>query len=156
MNRSKDQDIHGGCYCGGVRFSIAAGVRPHFAGYCHCRDCRQSHSAPLYQYAYVKASEFRISEGEDLLKWHTRSEAVRNCFKRYFCGRCGSRVYNAYRVEQDGTTLELRGAFPSLFDDQELATNATWSPREHLFCAESIMDASLIQDGLPKFDGDPS
>ena len=151
MDGTEEQEIHGGCYCGGVRFEIAADAQPSVAGYCHCRDCRQAHAAPLYQYVYVEASAFRIVEGADLLKWHTRNAAVRDRLQRYFCGQCGSRVYNAYRTEGG---RDLRGTFPSLFDDQELATNATWSPREHVFCAESIMDVSAIKDGLPKYEDD--
>lgn len=49
MTAPSDDDIFGGCYCGAVRFAIAAGTRPIWAGYCHCRDCRQAHAAPIYQ-----------------------------------------------------------------------------------------------------------
>jgi hypothetical protein len=150
MQTSDDGDILGGCYCGGVRFSIAAGTRPFRAGYCHCRDCRHAHAAPLYQYVYVEAPAFRIVAGEQLLKWFTRSTSKSEHFKRYFCECCGSKVYNMFRFEDDGKTIDLRGTFPSLFDDQDIATGQTWSPQVHIFCAESIMDLSLLQDGLPK------
>ena len=150
MATENNQDIHGRCYCGGVRFSIAAGTQPYMAGYCHCKDCRQAHAAPLYHYVYVEEPTFQIIEGEDLLRWYTRTESVRDRTKRFFCGRCGSRVYNTGRTKQDGKEVETRGTFPSLFDDQEVAASSTWSPREHLQCAESIMDVSLLQDDLPK------
>lgn len=150
MSNQNNQDIHGRCYCGGVRFSIAAGTQPFWAGYCHCADCRQAHASPLYQAVYMEEPAFRITEGEELLKWYTRSESARDRFKRFFCTRCGSKVYNTQRFEQDRKELEHRGTFPSLFDDQEIATNSTWSPRNHLQCAESIMDVSLLQDDLPK------
>lgn len=150
MATEKDQDIHGRCYCGDVRFSIAAGTQPFAAGYCHCKDCRQAHAAPLYQYVYVREPAFQITDGEELLKWYTRSEPASHRLKRFFCTRCGSKVYNVLLVEDDGKELDLRGTFPSLFDDQEIATSSTWSPRKHLQCAESIMDISLLQDDLPK------
>lgn len=152
MATEKDQDIHGRCYCGGVRFSIAAGTKPYWAGYCHCRDCRQAHASPLYQYVYVKKPTFRITEGEELLKWYTRLESARDRFKRFFCERCGSKVYNVLLIEEDGKEVDLRGTFPSLFDDQEVATSSTWSPQEHVYCGESIMDISVIQDDLPKLE----
>ena len=149
MQTSDDGNITGGCYCGGVRFAIAAGTLPFAAGYCHCRDCRQAHAAPLYQYVYVEVPAFRIVAGEQLLKFFTRTPSS-TCI-RYFCERCGSKVYNRFRrVAADGTSIDLRGTFPSLFDDQGIAMSQTWSPQKHLFCAESIMDLSLIQDGLPR------
>lgn len=151
MQSEKYQDIYGQCYCGGVRFSIVAGTRPFYAGYCHCRDCRQAHASPIYQYVYVEKQYFRIIEGSELLKWYTRSESARERFKRFFCQNCGSKVYNYLRTEEDNKEVELYGTFPSLFDNQEIATNSTWSPQRHVRCAESIMDVSLIQDDLPRF-----
>ena len=146
MANESNLEVHGSCYCGGVRFSISAGTELAWSGYCHCKDCRQAHASPLYQAVYVEESRFQVTAGEDLLKWYTRAESARDRFKRYFCGRCGSKVYNTMTDEVG----ELRGTFPSLFDDQTIATSSTWSPREHLSCAESIMDLSLIQDYLPR------
>lgn len=151
MQSEKAQDIFGRCYCGAVRFSIAAGTRPFWAGYCHCRDCRQAHASPIYQYVYVGKQYFEVVAGSELLKWYTRAESARVSFKRYFCEHCGSKVYNYLRTEEDNSELELCGTFPSLFDDQETATNSTWSPRKHIHCAQSIMDLSLLQDDLPRF-----
>jgi hypothetical protein len=153
MPSGDEQDIHGGCYCGGVRFRIAGGTKPHWAGYCHCRDCRQAHAAPIYQYVYVKEPFFEITQGEGLLKWFTRVESRRDVFRRHFCDRCGSKVYNSLIVEEGGNSVSLRGTFPSLFDDQSVAKSEVWSPREHVYCAESIMDVSVIEDGIPRFQG---
>jgi hypothetical protein len=152
MQSEQHQDIYGRCYCGAIQFSITDGTKPHWAGFCHCRDCRQAHAAPIYQYVYVEKSCFKIVEGADLLKWYTRNEALRNIFKRYFCSVCGSRVYNDSIIQEEGKELELCGTFPSLFDDQQIATDSIWSPKEHVYCAESIVGMSMIQDGLPQFD----
>ena len=151
MQSEKHPDIHGRCYCGSVRFSIGAGTQPFYAGYCHCRDCRQAHAAPVYQYVYVEKQHFRISEGSESLRWFTRSEAARGNFRRYFCVDCGGRVYNYLRIRKDSTEVELCGTFPSLFDDQRTATSSTWSPRKHVHCAESFLDLSTLQDSLPRF-----
>lgn len=148
MSSKKSLDISGRCYCGSVRFAIAAGTRPIWAGYCHCRDCRQAHAAPVYQYVYVDKQYFEIIKGSELLQWYTRSESARDRFKRFFCERCGSKVYNYIATGEDKP--DLCGTFPSLFDDQRTATNSTWSPRKHVHCSESIMDLSLLQDGLPR------
>ena len=146
MADENNREDHGGCYCGGVRFSISAGTEVAWSGYCHCEDCRRAHAAPLYHAVYVEESRFQVTAGEDLLKWYTRAEAVSDRYKRYFCGRCGSKVFSTMTEE----TGELRGTFPSLFDDQTIATSSTWSPREHISCAESFMDLSLIHDHLPR------
>ena len=154
MTEEFGQDVLGGCYCGEVRFRIVAGAQPKWAGYCHCQDCRHAHAAPLYQAAYVDARAFQITQGEHRLSWYTRSQAQAGelNFKRYFCQRCGTRVYNTTRTEHDGATVDECGTFPSLFDDQLVATNATWSPRDHVQCAESIMKLSALKDDLPKYD----
>jgi len=143
-------DISGRCYCGTVRFAITAGTTPHWAGYCHCRDCRQSHAAPIYQYIYVKKQFFHITAGAELLSWYTRANPNTNNLKRFFCRRCGSRVYNSMTTKKDHSELELCGTFPSLLDDQAIATSEMWSPRMHVFCEQRFMDLSLLNDGLPR------
>ena len=154
MKNEDVQDIYGRCYCGAIRFQIAAETKPLWAGYCHCIDCRQANAAPIYQYVYMEKQYFKIIEGATLLRWYTRADPNKNSLKRYFCDRCGSRIYNSLVTEKDNSELELCGTFPSLFDDQEIATNETWSPRMHVFCAESMMDLTLIHDDLPRFQKD--
>lgn len=151
MPNATPPEVKGGCYCKGVRFLIPSGVRPIFAGYCHCLDCRQAHAAPIYQYVYVYESEFSITEGSDLLKWYTRSEAARDHFKRYFCVNCGTKVFNSFNGEFGGGQLSAICTFPSLFDDQLIAKSETWTARIHEFCSDSILDLSQLNDGLTRF-----
>ncbi|MBX2869394.1 MAG: GFA family protein [Acidiferrobacterales bacterium] len=150
MENAKQKDIYGRCYCGSVRFSIAAGTKPHWAGYCHCKDCRQANAAPLYQYIYVKKQYFQIIEGKQLLRWYTRADPNINNLKRFFCERCGSKVFNSVTAKKADRDVELCGTFPSLFDDPVIATSATWSPRMHVHSDQSFMDLSLLQDDLPR------
>ena len=150
--KNKDiQDIYGRCYCGAVQFLIFAESVPFMAGYCHCRSCRQAHAAPVYQYVYVRKQDFKIIEGSELLQWYTREESRRDSFKRFFCTNCGSKVYNQLRTERSNSQVDLCGTFPSLFDDQKIATNSIWSPNKHVSCAESIMDLTNFHDELPRF-----
>lgn len=151
MNNKNIQDINGRCYCGAIRFQIAAETEPFWAGYCHCKDCRQANASPIYQYVYVEKQYFQIIEGSALLRWYTRADPERNSLRRYFCDRCGSKIYNYVLTDKDNSEVELCGTFPSLFDDQEIATSNTWSPRMHVYCAQSIMDLSLLHDDLPRF-----
>jgi hypothetical protein len=148
MGTEENQAIDGGCYCGGVRFVIASGAKPMFKGYCHCRDCRQAHAAPLYQFAYMVERDFRIVEGSELLEWYTREESRREAFKRFFCKRCGTKVFNYMILEPNGE--EVRGVFPSLFDDQKIAESDVWAPDKHVNCGAAIMDLSAFIDDLPR------
>jgi hypothetical protein len=113
----------------------------------------RNHAAPVYQYVYVKKQQFQITEGAQLLKWYTRDEAARKNFKRYFCERCGSKVYNDLHTVRNDSEMDLRGTFPSLFDDQSVATNSTWRSKIHVSCAENIMKLSQFHDELPRSDG---
>ena len=129
---------------------IDEGTEPVFAGYCHCRDCRQAHAAPIYQYVYLDKNRFCIVNGSELLKWYTREESRRPEFRRFFCERCGSKVYNELFSSGKNPELTLCGTFPALFDDEEIATSETWSPKKHIHCQESIMDLTKIHDSLPR------
>ncbi|MFT5110954.1 MAG: hypothetical protein ACI8P9_000265 [Parasphingorhabdus sp.] len=151
MLQKTEQNITGSCYCGSVQFSIASDTRPFLAGFCHCRGCRQAHAAPIYQYVYVEQAHFQIDAGSTLLNWYTKEPTARKYFKRYFCSRCGSKVYNYLQFNKDNKQTDLCGTFPSLFDDQEVATTKTWSPQKHIYCAESIMNLDLIKDELPRY-----
>jgi hypothetical protein len=143
-------DIHGRCYCGAVKFSIAADTKPLLAGYCHCKDCRQAHSAPVYQYVYMDQEKFSITDGKDLLNTYTRNESVTDHFRRYFCSQCGSKVYNFMHYSRDNNNIDLCGTFPSLFDDQKIAMSNVWSPKKHVHCSESILDLECFTDSLPR------
>ena len=155
MNDDNAQDVLGGCYCGGVRFSIPGGTRPALAGYCHCSDCRQAHAATLYQAAYVDEGAFHVTSGSELLNWYTRTESARDRFQRHFCVRCGTKVFNKLQNVVGEEEVKWIGTFPSLFDDRDVAASDTWGAQLHLFCDQSILDLSQLHDDLPKHPGDP-
>ena len=135
---------------GTVRFLIPKAIRPLLSGYCHCVDCRQAHSAPIYEVAWIPASGFSITKGREWLKWYTRSEVAREHLRRYFCVNCGTKVFNSYEGPFDGQAVSATGIFPSLFDDQRLARNERWAAQVHMYSEESLIDLSLFNDGLAK------
>ena len=76
---------HGGCLCGGVRYSVAGPLRDVIA--CHCSQCRRSSGhfvaatgAPSDRLTLVRA---------DTLVWFVSSAHA----ERGFCGRCGSSLF---------------------------------------------------------------
>jgi hypothetical protein len=53
--------LTGSCFCGAVRFEIAAVFD---CRYCHCTFCRRSTGAPFSVCAVVKPEDFRLAAGE--------------------------------------------------------------------------------------------
>ena len=145
-----DKEVLGGCYCGQVRFLVPSGIRPLLSGYCHCVGCRQAHAAPIYEVAWILASDFSVTQGHERLKWYTRSEIAREHLRRYFCVNCGTKVFNSFEGPFGGQHVSVSGIFPSLFDDQVLARSERWTPRIHMHCEESLIDLSQFNDGLPR------
>lgn len=150
MPQQNDNEVHGGCYCGNVRFLIPGTAQPLLSGYCHCVACRQAHAAPMYAVAWLSTSDFSVTKGEESLKWYTRSQMPETRLQRYFCLNCGTKVFNAYDGPFGDQRVTATGIFPSLFDDQSLVQGDKWAPRIHMHCEESVIDLSLLNDGLPK------
>jgi len=72
--------------CRAVRFSFSG--PPRFVTDCVCLSCRQAHGASAVCWVGVKAHQFRMDAGEDVLKWY-RSSAES---ERGFCTACGTRM----------------------------------------------------------------
>lgn len=76
--------LRGGCFCGGVRYS----VRQVFdAGYCHCSVCRRFSGAPASCWLNTREEHFSLDSGQPV---GYRSS---NHFTRYFCRVCGTQLY---------------------------------------------------------------
>ncbi len=142
------QDFKARCYCGDVRWRVARQAEVVFSGYCHCDDCRRSHATSLYQYVYVDAKDFHVERGQEQIRAFTTVKD--GSFKRHFCQRCGTRVYNTLQVPHNGHQMELRGIFPSLMESIQDAKDPRWTPRKHTCAKESILDLNTIHDGLPR------
>lgn len=73
----------GGCACGQVRFSVTG--PPKRGGLCHCMTCRKAHAAAYNPFLVFAPEQVTIS-GETTA-WQSSPG-----YRRFFCGRCGSRV----------------------------------------------------------------
>ncbi|MGE0623739.1 MAG: GFA family protein [Pseudomonadales bacterium] len=74
--------IHGGCFCGVVRYEIDDGSYP--VANCHCSMCRRTSGAPFVTWLVVPAARFRYVQGTP--------RSLRSSTKgtRWFCERCGT------------------------------------------------------------------
>jgi hypothetical protein len=79
--------IRGSCLCGGVRFEITGPFLR--AGFCHCSRCRKHSGAQAGVQGRVRAEDFRLLSGDDLIRvYETRGHAA-----KAFCTVCGSSLF---------------------------------------------------------------
>jgi len=99
--------------------------------------CRKAHGAAFRTRARVQASDFRWTQGEDLITWYESSPGTH----RGFCRVCGSPLLS--RFDHDPSSYGL--PFGALDDDPGV------KPRFHIFVA-SKAPWFEITDGLPQYD----
>lgn len=88
---------HGGCACGAVRFTVSGA--PKRGGLCHCMTCRKAHAAAFNPFLVYDPDAVRVDGA--VTPWESSPG-----YTRFFCGRCGSRVY-ADNQAQGHRELEL-------------------------------------------------
>ena len=79
--------LTGQCLCGNVRYEING----HLGSvvYCHCSMCRRATGTAFATNASLRASDFRIVAGSELISEYESSPSN----LRAFCSRCGSPLY---------------------------------------------------------------
>lgn len=87
MATSNPAEVHGGCLCGGIRFTVT--LPTLFCGHCHCGMCRRNHGAAFVTWIAVPRSQVSIDSGAAQL---TRFESSEHG-SRSFCSRCGSSLF---------------------------------------------------------------
>lgn len=91
--------LTGGCFCGRVRYRIAAPLGPGRS--CHCSRCRKAFSGAGSAYAEVAPGSFAWSQGEDALSFHETTPGWGLCF----CSSCGSTLAGTHGGAVHGVTL---------------------------------------------------
>jgi len=120
----------GRCLCGEVRLEVEGD--PQVAGFCHCKDCRLWHAAPVNAWATWPSKKVRVIKGHDLVVEYEKGDNI-----RCRCSKCGSGLMNrkpnrrtvVYAVVLAASGFSHRAEF-------------------HIHCDESVLD---MQDGLPKY-----
>jgi hypothetical protein len=92
-----DDSITGSCLCGAIHFAVT----PPFADfrYCHCSRCRKASGSAHAANAFVPATQFKWTRGEDLVKRYDLPGAQR--FAVSFCPECGTRVPHAVKSTEN-------------------------------------------------------
>jgi hypothetical protein len=129
--------LSGSCACGRIRYQIDGElVGP--AGHCHCWQCRKHSGASFGTTCVVKAEEFAIVSGEDLLSSWESSPGIH----RFFASCCGSPIY------------KRRDDFPQLLGLRLGGLDADPGKRveEHIFVSSKVPWVE-IEDSLPQRPG---
>ena len=80
----------GRCYCGSVTYEVRGELGPLVN--CHCQFCRRAHGAAFATVSPLPSARFHITAGEEDLREYRNPEG-----SRFFCGRCGGRLFNRPR-----------------------------------------------------------
>ncbi|MHB1837944.1 MAG: GFA family protein, partial [Solirubrobacteraceae bacterium] len=75
---------HGGCLCGGVRYTVRGPLRDVVI--CHCGRCRRTHGHAA-AYSACAADDLDLGEARTL-RWYEADDRSRG-----FCGECGASLF---------------------------------------------------------------
>lgn len=93
------QTLTGGCFCGLVRYRIAAPLRG--ARSCHCSRCRKAFSGAGSAYAEIEPGALSWDSGEDQLRHYQTAPG----WGLSFCGNCGTTLCGTQEGRVHGVTL---------------------------------------------------
>ena len=97
--------IEGGCYCGALRYRIAAPM-PR-GGLCYCRACQHASGGAPNAFVLVQQSDFTDTEGKPAAFSHPEKP---NAVTREFCAQCGTQV-STVRPDMAGKRVVKIGTF---------------------------------------------
>ena len=124
----------GSCLCGSVRYALRGELGK--ITLCHCVQCRKAQGGAAVAAAPVKAAEFEITAGAELLRAFESSPGK----ERVFCSRCGSPIYSRRPAEPDVLRLRLG----------TLDTPAGKQPSAHIWVGAKA-DWDVIGDDVPQY-----
>jgi len=84
-------EIHGGCRCGAVRYTLALDALPRTYA-CHCRDCQTWSGSAFSQQSFLSESSLRVTGPLAVYELTTPSGSL--SIQR-MCAVCHARVYNS-------------------------------------------------------------
>ena len=134
-----DELTTGRCLCGDVTYTLSG--EPLRMVQCHCKDCQRVTGTGHISNAFFKTDQFDL-KGE--VKSFDVTAASGNTNSRYFCPKCGSRIYNTVSG-RDGIVGVAVGC----------ADNNDWyKPAAVVYCSERP-SWDITDTDVPNFDQMP-
>lgn len=125
----------GGCACGAVRYRARPAVALTLYR-CHCRDCQKQTSSAFGLSMFLPEAAFELTRGSPA-KFARTADSGR-VVDSFFCGDCGSRVYNTSAARPGLVNLR-----PGSLDDP-----AGLAPVGDLWAERRQDWVDLLPDGL--------
>jgi hypothetical protein len=100
----------GGCACGAVRYEFQGD--PLFTHACHCTDCQRLTGGAFGVSMIIEESQLRLTKGQPVSGELIADSG--NTKKVYFCGGCGSSLWNESSSRPGALTLK-----PGTLDDTD-------------------------------------
>lgn len=136
---SETASLHGGCFCGAIRY-VAAEVFD--AGYCHCTICRRFCGAAAACWLNVREEHFSLTCGEPVAFRSSQH------FTRFFCRHCGTHLYGTDdRPAPPKVGSRLVSIMLGTLDEPQSVR-----PKVHQWWADRMPWYAEAM-GLPTFDG---
>jgi len=129
------ENYHGGCLCGKVRYEIRGGIRSIVM--CHCSICRKAQGSAFATNGIVNADEFVFVSGEDNLTGYESSPGQ----TKYFCKTCGSPIISK-NIKRSGQVRVRLGTIESDIRER---------PEAHIFVGSKANWEEICGE-LPQFD----
>ena len=102
MEPEKISFASGSCLCGKIKYAISS--PPVRMGQCHCDDCRKSTGTGHSSNAFFKKEDVDI-DGE--LSSFASTTDTGSKITRYFCPKCGSRLFGTSDVVIDIISISV-------------------------------------------------
>ena len=130
--------VSGSCICEAVRYEVA---EIKLVGNCHCTICKKLTGASFSIVAIVGEDDFAVIQGSS----HLQAYQVNDNGRKYFCGICGSPIYNLNK-KYPGNKMVCVGSF----DNPALV-----APSVNVHCENKLPWVSSIET-LKNFERDIS
>ena len=135
---SEEKIYTGSCLCGAIRYEIHGEIGEVIQ--CHCKRCRKANGTALATNAPIKKADFKIVQGEHLLKKFASTPTTARCF----CSECASPIISIKAETPDTYRLRIG----------TLDTPLEHKPVMHFLTAYKA-EWDTICDSLPQYDERP-
>ena len=135
---SEEKIYKGSCLCGAIRYEIHGEIGEVIQ--CHCKRCRKANGTAFATNAPIKKADFKIVQGEHLLKKFASTPTTARCF----CSECASPIISIKAETPDTYRLRI-GTLDTPLEHKLVM---------HIFTAYKA-EWDTICDGLPQYKERP-